>query len=112
MIVMTTLGPGETVGGGLGRASHVAVADVRDGKIGSWDEVAVGWDRLHGEGTEGAHHARIATFLKEHAVEVVVAQHVGPGMQRMLTTMGLGLALGAHGEARQAVLDAARSVSP
>ena len=106
MIVMTTLGPDGTVGGGLGRAARVAVATVSEGQIGAWDEVDVGWNRLHDEGTEGSHHARIATFLKERGVEVLVAEHVGLGMQRMLGTMGIRLADGARGEARQAVLDA------
>lgn len=111
MIVMTTLGPGDTVGGGLGRAARVAVAEVTDGQITSWDEVPVGWDRLHDEGTEGSHHARIATFLKERGIEAVVVEHVGLGMQRMLGTMGLRLVQGARGDARQAVVTAAGTAS-
>lgn len=109
MIVMTTLAADGAVGGGLGRASDVALATVTDGQLRSWNEVHVGWDHLHDEGTEGSHHARIATFLKEHDVAAVVAQHAGPGMQRMLGTMGIRLLLGASGDARQAVLDAAAS---
>lgn len=109
MIVMTTLGADGAVGHGLGRASDVALAKVDGGEITSWSEVHVGWDELHDEGTEGSHHARIATFLKEHDVDAVVAQHAGPGMQRMLGTMGIRLLLGAQGDARRAVLDAARS---
>lgn len=109
MIVMTTLGPGGTVGGGLGRAARVAVAEVADGQIGAWQEVEVGWDRLHDEGTEGSHHARIVRFLKEQAVELVVAEHMGLGMQRMLATMGIRLVSGGRGEAQQAVLDAVAS---
>ncbi|HEX6246417.1 MAG TPA: NifB/NifX family molybdenum-iron cluster-binding protein [Nocardioidaceae bacterium] len=107
MIVMTTLGPDGTVGGGLGRASHVAVASLTDGQIASWDELEVGWDRLHGEGTEGAHHARIVTFLREHHVNVVVAKGIGEGMQRVLGNMGIRMALGVQGDAREAVLQAA-----
>jgi predicted Fe-Mo cluster-binding NifX family protein len=109
MNVMTTLAPGGTVGGGLGRASQVALATVTDGRIDAWEEVPVGWDRLHDEGTEGSHHARIATFLKEHDVEVVVTGHAGPGMQRMLGTMGLRLVMGGRGDAREAAVEAAAS---
>ncbi len=107
MIICATLGPDGTVGGGLGRASRVAVASVSDGEIGSWDEVEVGWDRLHDEGTEGAHHARIVRFLREHGVEVVVASHIGAGMVRTLGSMGLRTVLGEQGDARSAVTRAA-----
>ncbi|MDX5318020.1 MAG: hypothetical protein LPK38_01470, partial [Actinomycetes bacterium] len=81
MIVMTTLDAAGNVGGGLGRAARVAVARVEDGDITSWDEHEVAWDRLHDEGTEGSHHARIVTFLREHHVNVVVAKGIGEGMQ-------------------------------
>ncbi len=107
MIVCTTLGPDGVVGGGLGRASHVALAAVEDGQVMSWDEVDVGWDRLHDEGTEGSHHARIVTFLREHQVDVVVAKGIGEGMQRVLGNMGIRMALGLQGDARQAVTRAA-----
>ncbi|HEU4513175.1 MAG TPA: NifB/NifX family molybdenum-iron cluster-binding protein [Nocardioidaceae bacterium] len=107
MIVCTTLGPDGVVGGGLGRASHVALASVDDGQVTSWDEIEVGWDRLHGEGTEGSHHARIVKFLREHDVNVVVAKGVGEGMQRVLGNMGIRMALGLQGDARQAVKQAA-----
>lgn len=107
MIVMTTLGPDGSVGGGLGRASRVALAAVEGGDITSWEETEVGWDRLHGEGTEGSHHARIVTFLREHHVNVVVAKGIGEGMQRVLGNMGIRMALGLQGDAREAVTRAA-----
>lgn len=107
MIVCTTLGPDGVVGGGLGRASHVALASVDDGQVTSWDEIEVGWDRLHGEGSEGSHHARIVKFLREHDVNVVVAKGIGEGMQRVLGNMGIQMALGLQGDARQAVTQAA-----
>ena len=86
-----------------GRADWVAVADVVDGEILSWREVEVSWSRLHDEGAPGSHHARVVTFLREHQVEAVVANHIGPGMVRMLDTMGLPVFLGAAGDARAAV---------
>lgn len=107
MKICSTLGPGGAVGHGLGRASHVALASVEEGTITSWDEVEVRWDSLHDEGTEGAHHARIARFMRENAVDVVVAPHLGAGMQRMLATMGIKMFLGAQGDAREAVARAA-----
>ncbi|HEX6337411.1 MAG TPA: NifB/NifX family molybdenum-iron cluster-binding protein [Jiangellaceae bacterium] len=89
-----------------GRASRVALANVSDGRIIEWREVEVGWDAAHGTGTEGSHHARIARFLREHEVEVVVANHMGEGMARMLTTMGIPTMIGTRADAREAVLGA------
>ncbi|HRY10899.1 MAG TPA: NifB/NifX family molybdenum-iron cluster-binding protein [Candidatus Nanopelagicales bacterium] len=94
------------VGHSWGKAARVAVAQVADGRIAAWDEYDVGWDVAHDAGTHGAHHARVVRFLKEHAVEVVLASHVGDGMVRMLNTMGVRLDLGVTGEAKQAVLHA------
>jgi predicted Fe-Mo cluster-binding NifX family protein len=91
------------VGGGWGRADRVAVADVRDGSIASWEEFEVGWGRLHDEEAEGSHHARIARFLTDHGVNQVVAGHMGPPMAQMLGRMGLTVRLGATGNARRAV---------
>ncbi|MHB2024445.1 MAG: NifB/NifX family molybdenum-iron cluster-binding protein, partial [Mycobacteriales bacterium] len=71
-----------------------------------WRVHVVRWSTLHDGGTEGSHHARIARFLRENAVDVVVAEHLGAGMQRMLATMGIRLVTGASGDARQAVLTA------
>lgn len=106
MIVCTTLGPDGTVGGGLGKAAHVAVAAVDDGQVGSWTEHEVAWDRLHDEGTEGSHHARIVKFLRENDVELVVARGIGPSMQNTLGKMGIRFVLGVEGDAQQAVVDA------
>lgn len=86
-----------------GRAGRVAVADVRDGTIASWHEFEVGWGELHETGTEGSHHARVARFLMEQHVEVVMANHMGEGMLNMLQKMGLQVRLGALGDARRAV---------
>lgn len=93
-----------TVAGGWGRARRVAVAAVTDGRITQWQELDVAWDVLHDEGSEGSHHARVARFLREHQAEVVVTGHLGPGMERMLGSMGVRVVQQAHGDARAAVL--------
>ena len=86
-----------------GKADWVALANVADGEIVSWQEVEVSWSRLHDEGTPGSHHARVVTFLREHDVEAVVVNHMGDGMVRMLDTMSLPVHMGAAGDARAAV---------
>ena len=98
---------GETAPG-WGRTRRIAVADVSDGGITDWQEGDVGWDTLHDEGSEGAHHARVARFLIDRHIQLVVAEHMGDGMTRMLATMGITASLGAHGDARAAVLAAVR----
>ena len=95
---------------GWGRAERVALAEVVEGGIVSWREVEVGWNRLHDEGTPGSHHARVVTFLRDEHVEAVVVNHMGDGMARSLATMGLPVHVGASGDARTAVLGAARSL--
>jgi len=58
-----------------------------------------------------APHARVARFLIDHHIDVVVAEHMGPGMTRMLTTMGIRVSLGALGDARAAVLAALQQLA-
>jgi predicted Fe-Mo cluster-binding NifX family protein len=85
-----------------GRADRVALAEVSDGAVVSWNELDVGWSRGHDAGPEGSHHARIARFLIEHRVEAIVAHHMGEGMLNMLRRMGIKVRLGADGDAREA----------
>ena len=94
-----------------GRAATVAIAQVDDGLVTAWQELAVGWDELHDVGTEGGHHARVARFLKEHGVQTVVANHMGPDMLTMLGRMGLTVRLGASGNAREAAASGAAVVT-
>ena len=104
MNVCIPVTPEGSVGGGWGRAARVAVARVDGGRIVGWTEVDVRWDALHDEGTEGGHHARIARFLIDQGVQVVVAGHMGPPMATMLERMGIAVHLDATGDARSAVL--------
>lgn len=99
------------VGHGWGRAPRVAVATVDGGQIQQWREFDVAWDRLHDEGSDGQHHARVARFLREHEVTVVLAGHMGAGMSRMLATMGIRTVLEAAGDARSQVLRATAPVT-
>lgn len=107
MIVATPVDPGGQVGHTWGRARQVGVAEVSEGNVVRWEVHDVDWDRLHDEGTHGAHHARVVGFLRAHAVQVVLVDHVGDGMRRMLATMGIDLREGVRGDARSAALAAA-----
>jgi predicted Fe-Mo cluster-binding NifX family protein len=110
MILCIPVTPDGMTAPGWGRTHRVAVANASGSDVSEWREFDVGWDTSHDEGTEGAHHARVARFLIDHHVDVVVAEHMGPGMTRMLTTMGIRVWLGADGEARAAVLAAVHQV--
>ena len=94
-----------------GRAGRVAVTEVVGGTVRSWEEFDVAWDRLHDEGSEGGHHARVARFVQEHRATIVVAGHMGDPMLQMLRRMDIGVRLEADGDARQAVLTAAARIS-
>jgi predicted Fe-Mo cluster-binding NifX family protein len=58
----------------------------------------------------GSHHARVVTFLRDHHVEAVVANHMGDGMVRTLDTMGLPCTWAAAGDARAAVQAVSREL--
>lgn len=90
----------------FGKAPQVAVAVVEDGVIAGWTVHPMGWDVLHDEGEHGAHHARIVRFVREHDVNDVVADHMGPPMQNTLTKLGVALHMDRSGDAREAVLSA------
>ena len=107
MKVAVPVSPDGSVDPRWGRAHRVATADVVDGDVVDWRVHDVAWDVLHDEGTEGAHHARVARFLRDQAVETVAAHHVGPGMQRMLDSMQIHLVPGLAGDARTAARAAA-----
>jgi len=95
-----------------GRAHWVAVADLDEDAIRDWRLREVSWDELndrplHDRHSEGAHRARVARFLRDHRIDAVVAGHMGPGMLRMLRTMGVTVYLGASGDPREAAAAAA-----
>ena len=112
MIVGVTTTPQGTVGGGLGRAQTMAVADVRDGVIASWAEVHVGWGDLHGTGPEGTHHARIVRFVREHALERVVTSGLGDSMRTTMGKLGVVVRTDLRGDARDAAVTAATTDAP
>ena len=87
-----------------GRAQRVAVATIAGGEVQDWQEFQVDWNTLHDAGSEGAHHARVATFLRDHGIEAIGVSHVGPGMRRMLETMGIRLVTDITGDARDAAV--------
>ena len=95
---------GSAVGAGWGRARVVAVAHITDGQVTDWTEHPVGWDALHDQGHEGAHHARIVRFCRQHGVQVVVTGHLGPPMHRTLIKLGCKVVTGLAGEARAAAV--------
>ena len=82
-----------------GRADR---AEVAGGEVRDWQEYIVAWGTLHDQGTEGAHHARVARFLRDNGIQAVGVHHVGSGMQRMLGSMAIRVVTGLSGDARSA----------
>jgi len=111
MIVGVTTTPEGTVGGGLGRAQTMAVADVRDGAVVAWTAHHVGWGDLHGTGPEGTHHARIVRFVREHGLEGVVTSGLGEGMRTTMGKLGVVVRTDLAGDARAAAVAAAATPS-
>lgn len=111
MVVCVAVTPDGQIDPRWGRASSVAIAEVGGGTLGRWEEFQVRWDELHDTGTEGGHHARVARFMREHQVAMVVARHMGPDMHHMLERLGIDVRLGAAGDARDAVLAAVGATS-
>ncbi len=102
MKVCIPVTPDGTVDPRFGRAPRVAVATITDDVLSDWQEFDVLWDVTHDGGTEGAHHARVARFLKDHEITVVAARKMGVGMQRMLGSMHIRVAHDCTGDARRA----------
>lgn len=107
MIVCVPVAPDGRLAHSWGRARRVALAEVDGGAVTAWTEHDVRWDESHDAGTEGAHHARVATFVRDHDVTVVVAHHMGDGMQHMLEKLGVRVILEVDGDAREAAVTAA-----
>ena len=106
MIIATSVDAAGQSAHAWGRAHWIAVAEVTDGAVASWQVHEVSWDVLHDSTTHGSHHARVVTFLKDQGVQAIVVDHVGEGMQRMLTTMGIPLLPASPGDAKASVLAA------
>lgn len=111
MIACVAIRPDGSIDARWGRAERVAVAEISDGAICHWEEVAVNWGALREQGSDRRHHARIARFLRERDVQLVLAEHMGGGMLRMLETMGITVRLNTSGGARTAVEAAAATPS-
>lgn len=97
-----------------GRAERLALAEVENGSVKSWEEFEVNWGEHHEIASEARHHAHVARFIHDHKVEAVVADHMGPGMLTMLERMAIRVVLGVGGDAHRAVIlaSAAQSQQP
>ena len=106
MIVATPVTEDGQSAAAWGRAHWIGVADVVDGEARAWRVHEVAWDQSHDEGTHGSHHARIVRFLREHGIEAVVVDHMGPGMVQVMATMRIPVLPAIAGDARESILAA------
>ena len=108
MVILATLIAEDAVGGGFGRADHVAIARQRGDGGFDVERIDVGWNAKHDQHADGMHHAMIAKFLQQQAVDTVVTGHMGEGMQRMLASMKIRVVQG-EGPLAQALDQAAEA---
>lgn len=110
----------------FGRAKKVAVATVENGRIVAWEEVEAAFAEHHpgSHHEHGAHHHDVQTaqgegrvrsgewskhqtaikdFLVQHGVDVLILEHAGPGIARVLEETDIRVVTGARGDAREAV---------
>ncbi len=99
--------PDGQVGHSWGKAETLAVATWEDGAITSWDVHDVRWDLSHGEGNEGAHHARVVRFLKEQEIEYVVVDHMGAPMRNTINKLGLKIVPTEEGQDARKIIEIA-----
>ncbi len=106
MRIATPVDANGQTGSHWGRSHWVAVSEVVDGSIESWDVIEVGWDTSRQSGSHAQHHANVARFLKEHQIEAMVVMMVGGGMRKMMDTMGIRELRASEGDAKASVLAA------
>ena len=110
MIICTPITPTGDIAHSWGRARSVALITVETGEVVAMETRDVSCESLYDEGTEGAHHARVARFLKDHQVDTVLASHTGEPMAKMIHKMGVQLHLKAGGNARKSAIAVAAAM--
>lgn len=101
-----TADPGTGGDGGLLPSNDGAEGMFAQGHIVDWTVHQVGWDVSHDQGAPGSHHDRVVEFLGAQGITHAVVDHMGPGMLRTLSALGISVISGAAGDARRAVEDA------
>jgi len=99
MTVCLPLTPDGHIGPLWARARRVAVAQVEGDAITDWKEVEVGWDLLPELGVGAGQRTRIARFVREQGVQVVLAPRMSSDIQALLSKMGVRVRLGVRGDA-------------
>lgn len=121
MKVAVAVLPNGMVNAHFGRANKLAFATIENKQIISWEEVAAPFAETHGHDhhhehehgyhhhdhdhnhEHGHHHQAIKNFLVEHQVDLVLLDHAGPGMQKVINETDIKIVIGAKGNAKDAV---------
>ncbi|WP_339063671.1 NifB/NifX family molybdenum-iron cluster-binding protein [Tepidibacillus marianensis] len=122
MKVAVAVLPNGMVNAHFGRANKLALATIENGQISNWEEIEVPFAETHGDHDHGHdhnhdhhdhhhapdHHEGIKNLLVEQEVDMVLLDHAGPGMQKVINETTIKIVVGAKGNARevvQAVID-------
>ncbi|WP_028986760.1 NifB/NifX family molybdenum-iron cluster-binding protein [Thermicanus aegyptius] len=130
MKVAVAVLPNGMVNAHFGRANRIAFAVVEEKEIKEWTEEEAPFAATHGEdshdhhpydhddhphehqhghGHHSANHQEIIkNYLVDHGVDLLLVDHAGPGLKRVLQETKIKVVTGARGRARevvQAVID-------
>ncbi|TCS83687.1 NifB/NifX family molybdenum-iron cluster-binding protein [Tepidibacillus fermentans] len=115
MKVAVAVLPNGKVNTHFGRANKLALATIENGQITKWEEVAVPFAETHGNHDHHhdhdhehhhhapGHHEGIKNWLVDHEVDMVLLDHAGPGMQKVMSETDIKIVVGAKGNAKEAV---------
>lgn len=113
--------PNGMINAHFGRANKLAVATIENGQITKWEEVDVPFAETHGDhdhhdhdhdhdhGHEHhhhhapGHHEGIKNVLVQSGVDMVLLDHAGPGMQKVMNETDIKIVVGAKGNARESI---------
>lgn len=121
MKVAVAVLPNGMINAHFGRANKLAFATIENDQITNWQEVDVPFEDTHGDHDHHhdhnhdhehghghhhhspGHHEGIKNFLVDSQVDVVLLDHAGPGMQKVMNETNIKIVVGAKGSAKDSV---------
>ena len=122
MRVAVAVLPNGMINAHFGRANTLAIATIENKTVANWEEVKVPFEETHGDHGhhdhhhdhdhdhdhhhhhhQPGHHEGIKNLLVAQNVDMVLLDHAGPGMQKVMDETEIKIVVGAKGNAQDAV---------